>query len=175
MMPLQKRRERRTIYIVVLLLALIVLTLSPIQPNDLAWRYLNALDYSWNWTADSPAWTIAIGGVVVAFVISVVSTLSTRSYAIVARMRKSRRIILGLAASLCALITLGYFSRASAMQCAPIACDQAGINVPYDPAGIFFNMATPVTGCLIVALAGLRRKLNDDANPDHSCGLIGGL
>jgi hypothetical protein len=157
--PLQKRRDRQTIYIVVLLLALIALTLSPIQPNYLAWRYFNALDYSWNWTPDSPAWMIGIGGLIVAFIISAASSLSTRSYALVARLRRSKIVILGLTAALVVLIALGYYCRYNITTCAPLSCDQAGISTPYDPAGIFFNFATLAAGCLFVVILGLGRKL----------------
>lgn len=154
--PSQKRRERQTIYIVVLLLALITLALSPITPNELAWRYFNILDYSWNWTVDSPAWMIGIGGLIVAFVISAALSLSPRTYSLVLRLGRSKSIIFGLTVCLIGLFVLGYYCRATATTCSPLPCDEAGISVPYDPAGIFFNIATVVTGCLIIALTGLR-------------------
>ena len=159
-MPLQRRRERQTLYMIVSLIGLLGLTLSPIQPSALAWRYFNALDYSWNWSADSPAWMIGFGSLVVAFVVAVLASLSAGSYSLIDRLRRSKWTSIAFAVSFIVLLLLGYFCRANAETCAPLSCAEAGISVPFDPAGIFFNTATIVGGCLLIALTGLGRRIN---------------
>jgi hypothetical protein len=106
-LPVQKERERRNGYILLILILLLVLNLSPIRISDYIWRYFNALSDSPDWTMETPAWMIIFGSTAVAALLWCAHSLIPRFQKYIAKLRW-----MALAATSAALlissIILGY-------------------------------------------------------------------
>jgi len=152
-LPPQRRRDRRIVYILVLLAAALALNLSPLNPNVFVYHYFSILSDSPDWTSDSPVWAITIGGLAIALILLFVSELSTRFQSVVNVLRRWPWIA-GLCTLIAVSIALGYWMRdvIVAQQCFPITCSATDSGSWFTGAGIAFNAAPIIGGFLLAAL-----------------------
>jgi hypothetical protein len=160
MLPPQRQRERRNIYTLLLLVALVALNLSPISANDLVYSYFNILSNSVDWTVSSVTWSLLIGALVIAVILLFASELLTFLRSFLDKLRHP--IWLGLLALATVIASvLGYAWRAelAGLTCSPLPCSspyaQYSGSYPaalYIGAGIAFNLAPLIAGFFLAVL-----------------------
>jgi hypothetical protein len=161
--PGQRTRERRNIYMLVLLLALVALNLSPINVSSLIYQYFSILAYSAGWTVATIAVSISIS----ALIFTIIFMFASELYPPLKEEFDKRRrpIWFAIPAILVgAAITLGYWWRANVIseQCAPGGCYEISSSGPNIGSAVAFNVAPLIAGVWLVALLRIAiRKRNN--------------
>ncbi|SRR6266496_700906 len=157
-LPIQKQRERRNSYVLLILIALLVFNLSPIYVGSYVSRYFNILGDSPDWTWDSSAWMIVFGTLAVAFIFLGAAALSPLTQRYTAWLGR-RVFVMAFVFLFIAAIILGYYWRENALSaaCHPYPCGYPPL--PYTGAGIAFNAAPILGGLLIFLIFNFRQRI----------------
>lgn len=164
MLPPQGQRERRNIYMLLLLVALGALNLSPISANDFVRNYFNILSNSVNWTISSVTWSLLIGALVIAVILLFASELLTFFKTFLDKLKHPA--LLGLLAVATIIFTvLGYAWRGSlvAQICNTVVCSGSYDTTQYNGTSIVFNLAPLTAGFFLTVL--VRRYRQHGAAP----------
>ena len=157
-LPVQKKRERRNSYILLILISLLILNLSPIHLSDYILRYFNILSNSPEWTPDSPWWMIVFGSAAVAALLWFASSSMSKVQKYIARLPWTPLAIISVVL-LVASIALGYNFRddAATGACYPYSCGYP--SVPYIAAGVAYNLAPVWGGFLLFSIIRARQNI----------------
>lgn len=148
MLPVHRQQGRRNTFILLVLVALLALSLSPINVSSLVRQYFSVLANSPNWTADAPAWMMALGSVVIALVLFWLYLLSSAIQRYAARLERVIFIAV-ISVLFAAAVALGYFFWEDAVSalCSPESCGYSLLDA--NSAAIAFNAASILGGLLL--------------------------
>jgi hypothetical protein len=152
-LPGQRTRERRNVYVLALLLALVVLNLSPINVSSLIYQYFSILGNSANWTVATIAASVSISTLVVTVILMFASELYPP---LKKEFDKQRRLVWFIIPVILvvAAITLGFWWRAyvASQECFPYACSPFTASGQNDASAIAFNIAPIIAGIWLVSM-----------------------
>jgi hypothetical protein len=163
--PARRIQERRIIYILILLFALIIVDLSPINLRGFINYYFDSLGYSDQWTTASLVSNFIAGVLVITIVMLIsITLLPKRITKLAARMTT---ILLALFLALGSL-GIGVFVRASAIR-ADSAQTYVDVTARETYAGVAFNIAAITLAlslaCLmLISKRSIKRKLDSSSH-----------
>jgi hypothetical protein len=160
--PGQRTRERRNVYMLVLLLALVVLNLSPINLSSTIYQYFSVLAYSANWTVGTIAGSISISALIFTIILMFASELSPPLKKEFDKRRSPIWFIIPVIL-VGASITLGYWWRTNVIseQCVPYGCYEISSSVHDVASAVAFNIAPLIAAVWLLALLRIAiRKRN---------------
>lgn len=163
MLSPQKRRDRRNLYVLVLLGLLIALNLLPISVSGLVYQYFGVLGDSPYSPGADVVGLIFIGSLVIALVLLFVAELSTWLLRALDRLQ-GRRWLIGLAVAIVLVAAAGYWFRYFLLSqaCFPIGCYPSPGT--YALAGVALNLEPLLVGLSLAVLARrawLRRSVGE--------------
>ena len=164
--PGQRTRERRNAYMLVLLLALVVLNLSPINLSSVIYQYFSVLANSALWTVGTIAGAVAISALVFTIILIFASELYPPLKRVFDRRRKPIWFVIP-AVLVGALIAFRYWNRASVIseQCAPYGCYEISSSGQNDWAAIAFNIAPLIAAAWLLALLRIAIRKRNNRTP----------
>jgi len=157
--PGQRTRERRNVYVLVLLVTLVALNLSPISISSIIYQYFSVLADSAAWTASTIAVSIATSTLIFTIIFMFASELYTPLKEF---FDKQRRLIWYIAPLILVgvLVALGFWLRESVLyqECHPYACFSDASPVPNDASAIALNIAPLIAGVWLFAILRIANR-----------------
>ena len=160
--PGQRTRERRNVYVLVLLVALIALNLSPISISSIIYQYFSVLAESANWTASTIAVSIATSTLIFTIILMFASELYVPFKEF---FDKRRRLVWYIAPVVLVgvLVALGFWWRENVLyqECHPYACFSDASPVQNDASAIALNIAPLIAGAWLLAILRIANRVRN--------------